>query len=302
MLANIIKIGLPLVVMGTMFTQGLRLKLGGGLATFKDRPLVILRSLVVVIVLVPIVALAIILLFKPPSGTIVALAILAASPAATFQLRNIYKKGGYAGYLQALHLSLALLAIITVPAVLDLLSEALGFQAEVSVFQVSKTVVQAVLLPVVVGMVFGAVFPTVAGRIEPSLSRIFEIGLVAVALLLVIGTYSLLLKMDAWSYVVMIIFIVVNIGLGHVLGPRDAQERTTLAIESGERNTGLAMTIGVLNFSAERALPVLIPYIFLFAVITTIYLKWRARQTATGERSTQPASSIEERDEGFKSG
>ena len=115
MLANIMKIGLPLVVMGTMFTQGLRLKLGGGLATFKDRPLVMLRSLVVVLVLVPIAALAIILLLKPPTGTVIALAILAASPAATFQLRNIYKKGGSAAYLGALHLSLALLAIFTVP-------------------------------------------------------------------------------------------------------------------------------------------------------------------------------------------
>ena len=156
-------------------------------------------------------------------------------------------------------------------------------------FQVGRTVVQAVLLPVVVGMVFGAVFPKVAGRIEPPLSRIFEIGLVVVAVLLIIGTYSLLLKMDAWSYVVMIIFIVVNVALGHVLGPRDAQERTTLAIESGERNTGLAMTIGVLNFSGGRTLPVLIPYIILYIVISSLYLKWRERDTATGLRSIQPS-------------
>jgi bile acid:Na+ symporter, BASS family len=286
MLANIIRIGLPLVVMGTMFTQGLRLKLGGGLGTFKDRPLVMLRSLAVVIVLVPIVALAIILLFKPSPGTVIGLAILAASPAATFQLRNIYKKGGNAAYLQALHLSLALLAIITVPAVLDLLSEALGFQADVTVFHVGKTVVQAVLLPVVAGMVFGALFPKVAGRIESPLSRLFEIGLVLVVVLLLIRTYSLLLRMDALSYVVMIIFIVVNIGLGHVLGPRDAQERTTLAIECGERNTGLAMTIGALNFNPERTLPVMIPYIVLYMVISSLYLKWREKETATGLRST----------------
>ena len=84
---------------------------------------------------------------------------------------------------RSLHLSLALLSIITVPAVLYLLSEALGFQAEVSVFQVGKTVVQAVLLPVVVGMVFGAVFPKVAGRIGPTLSRIAEIGLLVMVVL-----------------------------------------------------------------------------------------------------------------------
>ena len=281
MLANIIKICLPLSLMAVMFTQGLALKPGELLAIFKDRPLVMLRSLVVVLVLVPIAALAIILLFKPSPATVVGLAILAASPAAPFQLRNIYKKGGSLVYLGALHLSLALLAIITVPVVLYLLSEALGFEADVTVFHVGNTVMQAVLIPVVVGMVFGTIFPTVAGRIEPPLSRIFEIGLVVVAVLLIIGTYSLLLKMDAWSYVVMIIFILVNIGLGHVLGPRDAQERTTLAIESGERNTGLAMSIGVLNFSAERTFPVFIPYIVLYIVISSLYLKWRERDSAT---------------------
>jgi len=280
-LANIIKTCLPLSLMAVMFTQGLELKFGELLAIYKDRPLVMLRSLLVVLVLVPIAALAIILLFKPSPGTVVGLAILAASPAAPFQLRNIYKKGGSLVYLGALHLSLALLAIITAPTVLDLLSVVLGFQAEVSVLQVGKTVAQTLLLPVLVGMVFGAIFPRIAERIGPTLGKIAEIGLYVMVILVLIKMSSLLLKMDAWSYVVMTIFIIVNIGLGHVLGPRDAQERTTLAMESGARNFGLAMTIGVLNFSAERALPVLIPYIFLFAVITTLYLKWRARQTAT---------------------
>ena len=90
--------------------------------------------------------------------------------------------------------------------------------------------------------------------------------------------------MDASSYVVMIIFIVANIGLGHVLGPRDAQERTTLAIEDGERNTGLAMTIGMSNFGAEGAMPVFIPYIILYIVISSLYVGWRAKETATGWR------------------
>ena len=158
MLANIIKTCLPLSLMAVMFTQGLELKLGELVGIFKERPLVMLRSLVVVLVLVPIAALAIILLLKPSPGTVVGLTILAASPAAPFQLRNIYKKGGSLVYLGALHLSLALLAIITVPAVLYLLSEVLGFQAEVSAFQVGKTVGEALLLPVVVGIVCGALF------------------------------------------------------------------------------------------------------------------------------------------------
>ena len=53
-------------------------------------------------------------------------------------------------------------------------------------------------------------------------------------------------------------------------------------MESGARNFGLAMTIGALNFSQEGALPVLVPYVILFLVISTIYLKGRRVQPAAG--------------------
>jgi len=298
MLADIIKIALPLALMAVMFTHGLELKPRELLATYRDRPLVMLRSLAVVLLLVPIAALAIIFLFRPAPATAIGLAILAASPAAPFQLRNIYKQAGSLVYLSALHLSLALLAVITVPAVLNLFSQAVGFEAEVSVFQVGKTAAQTLLIPVVVGMLVAAFFPKVA-RIGPTFGRIAEVLLLVMVLLLLIKTFPLLLQMDAWSYVVMAIFVIVNLGMGHVLGPRDPQERTTLAMESGARNFGLALTIGMLNFSTEKTLAVLIPYIIIFAVISTLYLKWRARVTPTVvSSSTQPASGIQGGDAG----
>jgi hypothetical protein len=51
-------------------------------------------------------------------------------------------------------------------------------------------------------------------------------------------------------------------------------------METGARNIGLALTIGALNFSQQKALAVLVPYIFLFVIMSTVYLKWRANQTA----------------------
>jgi len=103
------------------------------------------------------------------------------------------------------------------------------------------------------------------------------------ALPILVKTSGLFLKMGLWSYVVMAIFIIANLAIGHVLGPRDAQGRTTLAMESGARNFGLAVMIGVLNFNQEKALPVFIPYIVLFMVISTIYLKWRKNATTHTE-------------------
>jgi predicted Na+-dependent transporter len=96
-------------------------------------------------------------------------------------------------------------------------------------------------------------FPRAADKIGPALGKVAQIAVYVLALPI------------------------------HVLGPRDAQGRTTLAMESGARNFGLAVTIGVLNFSREEALPVFIPYMILFVVIFTIYLKWRKNATTHAE-------------------
>ena len=80
------------------------------------------------------------------------------------------------------------------------------------------------------------------------------------------------MKMDLWSYFVMAVVVAVSIAIGHWLGPRDAEERTTLTIESAARHPGLAMTIATLHFNPQKALPVLIPYLIVFMVVTTVYL------------------------------
>jgi BASS family bile acid:Na+ symporter len=279
LLFEIIKIGLPLSIMGTVFAQGLMLAPGQLLAFFKEHPLLMLRSLVVVLVLVPLAALAIILLLKPSPAIGIGLAILAASPMAPLQFMNIAKQGGSLVYLGVLHLSLALLAIISVPGVLYLLSQALGFQAEVDKFQVAKTVGRTIFLPILLGMVVRTFFPKAAGKIVPALGKVATITLYVLALPILVITSKLFLKMDLWSYFVIAIFIVANLAIGHMLGPRDAQGRTTLAMESAARNFGLAVMIGVLNFSREEALPVFILYMIVFVAISTIYLKWRKNAT-----------------------
>ena len=91
-------------------------------------------------------------------------------------------------------------------------------------------------------------------------------------LFVVAVTSGLLMKMDLWSYFVMAVVIAVSIAIGNWLGPRDAEERTTLAIESAARHPGLAMTIAALHFNPQKALPVLIPYLIVFMVVTTVYL------------------------------
>ena len=263
--------------MAVMFAQGLKLALGQSLVYFKEHPWLMLRSLGVVLVLVPVAALAIIVLLEPAPAVVVGLALMAASPASPSQLIKFGKNAEGLAYLSCLHLFLGLLAIISVPAVLYLLSRALGFQAEVDASQVAKSVGQTMLVPVALGVLFRHFLPGVASRIAPLLGKLATIALYAMLIPVLVKTFALVLEMDVWSYVAMASFMITNLALGHWLGPADAQQRTILAMETGGRNFGLALTIAALNFSQDKALAVLIPYVILFVVISKVYLKWSER-------------------------
>jgi BASS family bile acid:Na+ symporter len=279
LILSIVEIGLPLSVVASVFAQGLNI-VPRQLVPFKERPLLILGSLVVVLFLAPIAALVIILLLKPSPAVAIGLAILMASPVAPTILVKVPKKGGSLAYMASLHLSLALLALLTVPITLDLLSKALGFQVEVGVLTVARVVGMTIFVPVCLGIVVRSFFPRVADTIAPALAKVSGVMLLILALLIVAMTYDLLMKMDLWSYFVMAVVVAVSVAIGHWFGPPDAEQRTSLAMESAARHPGLAMTIAALNFSRQEALPVLIPYLLVFTVITTVYLQWRKRRLA----------------------
>src|SRR5271165_6920364 len=90
---EIVKIGLPLSVIASMFAQGLSI-VSTDLLVFGQRPVLMLRSLVVVLLLVPLAALAIVLVLDPERTVAIGMAILVASPAAPMMLVKVSKKGG----------------------------------------------------------------------------------------------------------------------------------------------------------------------------------------------------------------
>jgi bile acid:Na+ symporter, BASS family len=96
-----------------------------------------------------------------------------------------------------------------------------------------------------------------------------------------------LLAMDAWSYLVMASVSAAALAVGHVLGPPNPHERTTLAVECGVRHPALALAIGASNFGLQRALPVLIPCVITFVVIATVYLSLRGRASYVDVKEVQ---------------
>jgi bile acid:Na+ symporter, BASS family len=278
-----LKIIAPIAVALIVFAQGLKVAPSEVLRYFKGRPWLILRSLVAVLVLVPAAALAIILLLKPAREVAVALAILVACPPAPLMLKGAPKVGGgSAAYMASLHLSLAVLAFITVPVALDLLSIPLGFNAEVDLGAMAKILARTILVPVGLGLAVRSLFPKFADAVGPKLDKAGALGLLVVVLFALVALFPALLKMDPWSYLVMVAVCAVALAIGHALGPEDPRDRTILAVESGVRHPVLALTIAASNFTPQKALPVLVPCVLACIVTAMVYLVWRKKALSGG--------------------
>jgi BASS family bile acid:Na+ symporter len=278
-----IQFGLVANTIILMFAQGLDTPLRY-LTYFKGQPVLLLKSLFAVVILVPIAALLVILLAGPSLAVAIGLAILAACPAAPQMIVNIPKAGGEPAYVTSLHLILGLLSLVTTPVTLELLSEALNFQASVRPYAIAEQVGTSLFLPLLLGILFLALFPGAAVSIRRPMVILGQaITVLTIAAILLIF-YHFLLQMDLRSYLAMALMIIIALGIGHFMAPRQPEERTTLALESAARHPGLAFVIASLNFPLEKALPVFIPYLVVFAFISILYIQWRKRRAARGPK------------------
>ena len=276
----------PLSVAFIMFAQGLGIAPDQVANYFKERPGLMLRSLAAPLILVPAAALALILLLKPSPAVAIGLAILVACPPAPLMLKAAPKMGGgSAAFMASLHLSLAVLAFLTVPAVLSLISIPLGFDAAVDRGAMAWILARTILIPVGLGLAVRAFFPAVAGRIAPILGKAGSIGLGVVVLFALAAFYPALLNMDPRSYLVIAAVGAAALAIGHWSGPQDPQEKTILAVECGVRHPVLAITIAAANFGRPEALPVLVPSILTFIAVAMLYLAWRGKGLAGKDSS-----------------
>jgi len=274
-----LKIIAPLSVALVVFAEALGISPSGVFGFFRERPLVMLRSLVAALILVPAAALGLILVLQPAPAVAIGLAILVACPPAPMMIKTAAKKGGAdAAFMASLHLALAALAIVTVPLVLRALATPLGFSADVDPVALLWILAKTILLPIGLGLAARALFPAVADRFAAPLGKIGSVGLLVVVVALVGVLYRALLSMDAWSYVVIAAVAVAALAIGHLMiGSQYADKRTVLAVECAVRHPGLAIAIGTTNSTAQETLPVLVPCIVTFMVIANAYLFLRAR-------------------------
>lgn len=266
-----------------MFAIGVNHNFGELLSLWR-KPGLLLRSLVAVIVLVPLVVAALLVAFNLTPAVAAGLVVLAAAPGAPLTAKRSQMAGGDPAFSASLQLILALFAVIITPVILatcyTLFNLPIG---RVTPFEVARQVAQVTFLPVIIGLLLQQFAPATAERLVKPVQIIAKIlflllFLVLIVLLALKPELRAMLNLGKPSTMAIIAMVGVSLAIGHFLGGPIRARRSSLAIACIARNVGLAMYIAGLSDYGEKFIPTLLAYMILGAVLGIPYSVWSKRQ------------------------
>ena len=267
------------VVFAQMFDIGLR-QGPGDLARLFGRPGLLLRSLLSVLVIVPLAAFVLVATLPVPREVALGIVLLAAAPGAPLTTRRSQMAGADDGYVTALQLTLAALAVVFMPAAVAAFGPVLDPSVPIPApGQVARQIAVVTILPVTLGWLFARFAPGILRRRAPLLSRAAKVLFLAFALVVVLALAfvpdlraSILI---GWAGAgALAAMAAVGLAAGHLLGGPGAERRGGLATASVARNLGLALYVAESAPETVDAIPTILTYALIGILLAVPYALW----------------------------
>jgi BASS family bile acid:Na+ symporter len=277
-------IGLPVALGIIMFGLGLSLTVGDFARVLKQ-PKAVIIALACQLLVLPVIAFGLVLLFQLPPVLAVGMMMLAASPGGT--TANVYShlfRGDV-----ALNISLtavnSVIAVVTLPIItnfaiwyFDPFDDQLGLQ-----WAKTLEVFAIVLLPVALGMLVRRFWPDFAKKMDKPVRIASVIILVVVIAGAVASNWALLVENFARLSLIVIVFCVLSLAIGYAV-PRlfkvGRRQAIASSFEIGIHNATLAIVIAqsVLG-SVELSLPAAVYGVLMFFIAFGFGLLIRGKAT-----------------------
>jgi BASS family bile acid:Na+ symporter len=280
-LAALIVLILKASVAVLVFTVGLGTK-PNELTYLLRRPGQLVRSLVSMNVVMLALAVAIVLLFPLKAPVKVALVALSLSPVPPVLPKKLMKAGGGHDYVMALLFSAAVFAIFWIPFAGEMLDRIFPANISIPSSAVAELLLLTVLGPTIAGVVVRLLAPGLAERIAGPAAAIATVLLLAgVGLILGKAARPMLALLGDGTLLAIVLFLVLGLLVGHLLGGPTAGDRSVLALATASRHPGVALAIAQLTFPAEKTvLAALLLYLVAGAIVTLPYVRWRKKALA----------------------
>lgn len=274
---NTLMIVLPILTI-LMFDLGLTLNTGDFSLVFK-KPLVVLTALCGQIILLPVLAFVIALVFRLPAEFMIGLVLIGCCPGGSSS--NLFSKiaGGDVALSVSLTALSSIITLFTLPFVMHLVTGYAGESVGITL-PVKNLIIQNLLLmlvPVLLGILLHRVRPALAERIDKVLSKaVFPSLLIIVTIFYVQNRHVIAAHLPTLGVSVTLLILAASSLAAAVsrLLKFDAQSRKTIVIEVGMQNAAQAIAVASSPFifhNAQMAVPGIL-YSLLMNLILLAYL------------------------------
>jgi bile acid:Na+ symporter, BASS family len=280
--ADLIPIAIKLSIVLLVFSLGLRAAWGDAISLFRQ-PRLLVRSILAMAILMIAFVVAIASVFDLRPEIKIAILALAISPVPPLLPNRQQIAGGSHSYAIGLMVAAALFAIVLMPFFVQVLGVYFHAETHMEFRQVAAIVAVSIIAPLAAGMFVRYVAPKLAERIVKPVSILAAVLLVGAALIVLFNLSEAIWRMIGHGVlVVLALFTLVGIAIGHFLGGPNPDDRTVLALATGIRHPGLAMAIASVNFPDQKAavLAVVVCHFLVGLILSIPYLIWRKRRHA----------------------
>lgn len=267
----LINVSIALVVLGL----GLGASLGDA-AHLLRHPGLLVRSILSMNVAMPVFATLLVMLFDLHPAIKVTVVALALSPVPPFLPRTEIKAGGVSAYVVSLLVITALLSVVVVPLGSGLIERAFSIDGTLPLFNIGWSLAVTVTLPLIIGMIVHDAAPGLAQRVAHAISTIGMVLLVVAFLPVVVTQWGMIWSMVGnGTLVVLTVFALVGLAVGHILGGPEPADRVVLALSTASRHPGVAIAVASAYLPHQGAvLSVVLWHLVLGAVLSGPYVKW----------------------------
>ncbi len=273
-LATLIPLVLKASIAMIVLALGLKTRREDVLSLFHDFGR-LARSLLAMLVVMPLLAVALAVAFDLHPAVKVALVALALSPVPPLLPNKELKAGGRGSYVVGLLAATGLLAIVTVPLGVRLVGEAIGAPRHLAAEKVAVVVLTSVLGPLVVGIVVGLLAPRFAARAAKPVGLAAAVLLAAACLPLLATTWRPMLSLIGNGTLLAVAgFAMAGLAAGHLLGGPDPRDRVVLALSTAARHPAVAIGAASAIFPGHKeVLPAVVLYLLVSAALSAVYIR-----------------------------
>jgi bile acid:Na+ symporter, BASS family len=237
------------------------------------RPGKLAKALLAMNSLMPLFAVAFVLAFHLKHAVEVALVALAVSPVPPILPRKLRKAGATESDTIGLLVAVGILAIVFVPAAMEILERVFHVPLRMTFASVAALVFITIILPLALGIAVHTLAPVAADRLVNPIAKIASIALLLSAVVILFSGAPAIWELTGNGTLVAIAaFVLVGLLIGHFVGGPKPENRTGLALATASRHPGIAIALAVANFPEEKlAISAVLLYLLVNILVSIPY-------------------------------